>query len=999
MRLAPLLAAVALVAAGPLAATAAGPDTGGLQFRAIGPAAAGGRVPAVAGSDRDPNLYYVGGAGGGVFKSEDGGISFAPAWNGPAYGAVGALAVADSDPRVVWAGTGEANPRNDVSWGDGVYLSRDGAKTWTHAGLANSSQIARILIDPRDPNRALVAALGDPWKDSPERGVYRTEDGGRHWTRTLYLGPGSGAADLAWNPRRPGLVFAAMWQFRRAPWAASSGGPADGLYRSRDGGRSWAKVSGHGFARGLLGRIGIAVAPSDPRRVYAVVESRAGTIWRSDDGGDSWRKTSDSSLPAQRPFYFSHLEVDPRNRERVIALSLFLTVSEDGGRSWKHLTTGLHADNHALWWSRDGKRIIEGNDGGAVLSHDGGNAWAFLDRIPLAQVYHVGWDQRKPYTLCGGLQDNFSWCAPTTARNGVGLMNRDWYAVAPDDGMFAIPDPLDPNLVWSNNQNGVLTIYDARARQSTDVSPYPRDPFAAPGALAESPYRFNWTAPLAFSPQDGHVAYFGGNVVFASSDRGRHWAPISPDLTRNEKEHQRPSGGPLTLDLSGAETFDTLLALAPSPKEAGVIWAGSDDGLVQLTRDGGAHWRDVTPAGWARYGRVAAIDASPHAGGTAFVALDRHDEGDRAPHVYVTDDYGAHWSGLAAGLPANVPVRVVRQDPREPNLLFAGTETGLWFSLDRGARWERLRAGLPAVPVYDLGVQQSTGDLLVASHGRGFFVLDDLAPLRGLAAARRDGAAFFTVREATLWASFPSDEGMTPADRFVGPNAPAGALLSFYQRAPAKQPPWLEIADAGGRVVRTLRGEKDGVPNDTGLNRAVWDGNEDGPAPWTGTSRQNMGLPAGPEALPGRYAARLHLAGRTFEQSFDLVDDPQSPWTAREREERHAFLATALGWYDRIDRALNAIDARAARAAPPERARLAALRRELTSDPRNDKDSLTRPNRLRERLAGAIYSVGGITLQPPFAAHAAAFDALRPDLERALRAAAALLGPAYGPPA
>jgi photosystem II stability/assembly factor-like uncharacterized protein len=715
------------------------PDT--FTFRAIGPAASGGRVSAVAGSDRDARLYYVGGAAGGVFKSTDGGTSFQPAWTGPHFGAIGAIAVAPSDASVVWAGTGEANPRNDVSYGDGVWRSHDGGKHWTHVGLDDTALISKILVDPVNPKRALVGALGNPWKDSDARGVYRTVDGGHSWTKTLFVGPASGAADLAWNPKHPRTVFAAMWQFRRRPWIATSGGPQDGLYRSRDGGRSWAKIQGRGFPTGLLGRIGVAIAPNDPRRVYAVVQSKLGTVWRSDDGGDSWRKTSGNTLPEQRPFYFSHLAVDPKNENRVISLSMYLTVSKDGGRTWKHLEGYLHPDNHAIWWSADGRRIIEGNDGGVVLSRNGGTSWGFLDRLPIGQVYHVGFDDGNPYTICGGFQDNSSWCAPTTARNGTGLMNRDWFTIAGGDGMFAIPDPVDPALIWTNTQDGVLGIYDSKARQSIDVSPYPRDVFTSTTSLARSPYRFNWNAPLAFSPQDGHVAYFGGNVIFKTTDRGRHWTPISPDLTRNEKEHQLASGGAITLDVSGAEYYDTTLAIAPSPKDAGTIWAGTDDGLVQLTRDGGAHWTAVTPHDWPKYGRVEAIDASSFAAGTAFVQLDRHDLGDVRPYAYVTDDYGASWRAIASNLPPNAPVRVVRQDLRDANLLYAGTENGLWVSYDRGARWERVKAGLPVVPVYDLHLQPAANDLLLATHGRGLFVLDERrrcsnSPPRAHAASR-----------------------------------------------------------------------------------------------------------------------------------------------------------------------------------------------------------------------------------------------------------------------
>ncbi|MBV8368805.1 MAG: hypothetical protein JO036_07695 [Candidatus Eremiobacteraeota bacterium] len=982
----------------PAPSASPGPDTDGVKFRAIGPAISGGRVAAVAGSDRDPALYYVGGAGGGVFKSSDGGTSFQSVWdNASKFGAIGAIAVAPSDPKTVWVGTGEANPRNDVSYGDGVWLTRDGAKHWTHAGLDDTSNIARILVDPKNPRRAIVAALGDPWKDSTARGVYVTSDGGRTWAKSLYVGPASGAADLAWNPNAPNTVFAAIWQFRRQPWIATSGGPLDGLYRSRDGGRTWAKIQGHGFPTDTLGRIGIAVAPSDPRRVYAVVQSKQGTIWRSDDGGDTWTHVSSDTRPEQRPFYFSHLAVDPKNRNRVVSVSMYLTLSKDGGRTWKHWTGNVHVDNHAIWWSSDGARVIEGNDGGAILSRNGGDTWAFLDRIPLAQIYHVGFSEEKPYLICGGLQDNSSWCAPSTSRNGIGLLNRDWFAIAGGDGMYAVPDPADPNYLWTNTQDGVLGIYDQRSRQSVDVSPYPRDVFTSSTSLAQSPYRFNWNAPLAFSPQDGHVAYFGGNVVFKTTDRGRHWAPISPELTRNEKEHQRNSGGPINLDVSGAEYYDTTLAIAPSPKDANVIWAGTDDGLVQLTRDGGAHWSNVTPSSWPKYGRVEVIDASPYAAGTAFTLLDRHDLGDRRPYAFVTDDYGATWHSIASNLPLDAPVRVVRQDPREPNLLYAGTENALWISYDRGGRWERLRAGLPAVPIYDVRVQPTANDLLVATHGRGFYVLDDLVPLQQLAAARGAGVQFFPVRDAVLWAGWPSietgDANSLPQNFFSGPNAPSGAVLTFYQRTKAKERPWFEILDASGKVVRTLRGRipfdpadppKDErakwyVTNDAGLNRIGWDGNENGPTRWLGTSFPNAGPTTGAEALPGRYTARLHLDGKTYDQQFTLADDPQSPFTAAQRAVRHDYLVKVYGMIDSIDKALNEIDRRMKnRPAASERAALTALRDQLTSDSRYDEDSIAKPDKLRERAFALTGPLGG-NLQPPFEQHTAALDALRLD--------------------
>jgi photosystem II stability/assembly factor-like uncharacterized protein len=1022
MRIAPVLIVLAVATALPSAAPAAATPTARhaavprrtsraavkptpapptFVFRAVGPAASGGRVSAVAGSDRDPKIYYVGGAAGGVFKSTDAGTSFSPAWQGPRFGAVGALAVAASNANVVWAGTGEANPRNDVSYGDGVYVSHDGAKHWKHVGLDATASIAKILVDPHDPNTALVAALGNPWADSDARGVYRTTNGGATWTRTLGLGSASGAADLAWSPKAPQTVFAAMWQFRRQPWYFSSGGSNDGLYRSRDGGRTWTKIVGHGFPTDLIGRIGVAVAPSDPRRVYAVVQSHQGTIWRSDDAGETWKKMSSSTLPDQRPFYFSHLAVDPTNENRIISLSMYLTVSTNGGKTWKHLEGYLHPDNHAIWWSADGRRIIEGNDGGVVLSRSGGDAWAFLDSIPLAQIYHVATSDGDPYLICGGLQDNSSWCGPTTARNGVGLLNRDWFAIAGGDGMFAVPDPLDPNLIWTNTQDGILGIYDQKARASIDVTPFPRDVFTSLHSYADSPYRFNWNAPLAFSP-DGTTAYFGGNVVFATTDRGRTWKPISPDLTRNEKQHQRESGGPISLDVSGAEYYDTTLAIAPSPKDPQTIWVGTDDGLVQLTRDGGAHWQNVRAAAWPTYARIEEIDASPFAAGTAFVQLDRHDLGDDRPYVYVTDDFGATWRALASNLPSDAPVRVVRQDRNDANVLYAGTENGLWISYDRGGRWEPVKLGLPPTPVYDLHVQPRDNDLVLATHGRGFFVLDDATPLQRLAAARRAGVMLFPVRTATLWSSFPSvepgDGGSMPSNFYVGGAAPGGALISFYQAKAAKARPWLEIVDASHRVVRTLRGsyatddgKKYWVPNTKGIVRVNWDGTEDGPVRWDGTTVQNMGPLSGAEALPGTYTARLHRDGTVVEQSFALRDDPGSPFNLAQRITRYAFLAELFADFDAIDRALNAIDTQAKHATPARRAALTALRDRLTANDLHDEDSIAKPDRIREQVGALIGQLGG-SLQPPFAQHDEALVALRPHVEAALHDAEAVLG-------
>jgi len=966
-----------------LATVASADDYTRLRYRSLGPGISGGRVAAVAGSERNPFLYYVGAAGGGVFKTTNGGVSFSDVFAKKPFGAIGAIAISPRSDNDVWVGTGEGNPRNDVSYGDGVWRSTDGAKTFKHLGLTDTSQITKILVDPRNANVALVAALGDPWKDSESRGVYRTADGGKSWTKTLYLGPASGASDLAWDPKHPDTIYAGMWEYRREPWMLTSGGPAGGLYRSTDSGRTWTKLS-RGLPTGLTGRIGVAVAPSDPKRVYALVQSKEGVLWRSEDRGENWQLVDRDTLPGQRPFYFSHLRVDPRKSSHVIALSMYLTESKDSGKTFKHLTGSLHPDNHDMWWSADGTRIIEANDGGVILSNDSGQTWSAPSNIAVAQMYHVGYDLRTPYNVCAGLQDNSTWCTSSNTHNGIGVLDRDWLSIAGGDGVWAWPDPIDSGLIWTDTQDGVLTIYDTRAKQVVDISPYPRDPFTTLAGTANNAYRFNWNSPIAFSPQDGHIAYFGGNVVFRTADRGRHWTPISPDLTRNEKEHQRVSGGPISLDVSGAESYDTILDIAPSPIAAGTLWVGTDDGLVQITRDNGATWQNVTPGGIPKYGRIETIEPGRFAAGTAFANVDRHDLGDRAPYLFMTDDFGATWKSIAGNLPGDAPVRTVRQDLKNPDVLYAGTETGVWVSLDRGGRWSRLQMNLPTTAVYDLRVHPTANDLIVATHGRGLFILDDLTPIQQLAKARAAKTYLFPVRASTLFAQWPpietGDGGSLPNNFFVGKNPPNGAMISFYQGSKAHVRPTVEIVDSSGRVVRHLAGSYDTdegpkffITNVPGVNRFAWNGMEDPPEKWHGTTRPNRGPDDGPEAIPGLYSARVHIDGKTFEQPFTLAADPQSPWTITQLGERHAFLAELAAEYSQVDAALNKIDReRHSLAGKPGSAarleQLASMKTLLTSDSRNDEDSIGRPNQLRERI-GALSGTIGSSFQPPLQAH------------------------------
>ena len=977
-------------------------DDAGLHYRSIGPAISGGRVTAVTGSDRDAMLYYAGAAGGGVWKSSDGGTSWTNVWKKQPLAAIGALALDPRNDADVWVGTGESNPRNDVSWGDGLWHSLDGAKTWRRAGLRGTSQIARISVDPQHPAVVAVAALGDPWRDSTERGVFVTADGGTTWRKTLYVDGTTGAADLARDPHDPRVLYASMWRFRRKPWYFSSGGgSADGLYKSVDGG------AGGGFPQAPLGRIGIALAPSRPERVYAVVQSARGTVWRSDDAGATWMRVSSDTLPEQRPFYFSHLAVDPKKPDHVIAVSMYLTQSKDGGRSWKHVTGTLHPDNHALWWSHDGSRLIDGNDGGIAISNDGGSSWSMPLNVAIGQTYHVAFDSRDPYTVCGGFQDNSSWCAPSNSRNGIGILSSDWFAIAGGDGQFAIPDPSDPTKIWTDTQDGSLGIFDTATQQSLDASPWPRDPFTSRAGLARATYRFNWNSPLAFSPQDPHVAYFGGDAVFVTRDGGKTWAAISGDLTRNEKAHQAASGGPISLDVSGAEFYDTLLSIAPSQADSQTIWAGSDDGLLHVTHDAGATWLDVTPHALPRYARIESIDASSIDPRTAFIAVDRHDLGDRAPYLFATDDAGVTWRRIDAGLPRDASTHVVRLDPNEPNRLYAGTEQGVWSSPDRGRSWRPLQFGMPAAPVYDLQVQPKANDLIVATHGRSFWILDDLTPVQE--SAHIGGKPYlFPPRPGTLWAQWSpietGDGGSLPSNFAVGANPKGPALITFWQTLPAHARPAIDVIDANGRIVRHLSGsyltddgKKYWVSNAPGYNRLAWDGMEDGPVRWTGTTLQNAGPLTGAEALPGTYTIRLTVDGRSQDRAFVLQADPRSPSTPEDLIARHAYLRKLYDDISEIDVLLNRIDRekKALRtrhdAVSSERnARLDDVRRSLTADDLRDEDSVAKPNRIREELFGAAGTIGS-SFQAPTAADSANADARQTEFERLYAAAKAVV--------
>jgi photosystem II stability/assembly factor-like uncharacterized protein len=890
-----------------------------MTWREIGPAAAGGRVASVAGSASDPKLYFLGSAGGGVWRSQNGGQTWDPVFEKAGTSAVGAVTIDPTDNKIVWAGTGEGNPRNDVSYGDGVYKSTDGGDTWTNVGLKATRYISRILVDPRNHNHVIVGALGDAFSDSSERGVYVTDDGGRTWKQTLYVAPESGASDLAMSAQNPNVVFAGIWKFQRRPWTFVSGGTEDGIYKSTDGGATWTKLDGHGLPSAPVGRIGLAVAPSDGNRVYAVIESNAGVLWRSDDGGANWQMVSKDSQVDARPFYFTHVEVDPKNPNRVYALSFLTMVSSDAGKTFKPAASfSIHTDFHSIWIApNDPSRIMLGEDGGYALTLDGGQNWFFSANLTIGEIYRVGLGTDNPYTVCVGLQDNLAWCGPSNSLDNSGIQNKNWIITAGGDGIWGIPEPDDPNWIWSDTQNGALVVYNRVTQDQWSAQPYLQTGKES-WELSTSKYRFHWEAPIAFSPWPGShgkpIAWFGGNVVFQSIDRGHSWTVISPDLTRNIKAHQSPAGGPITNDVSGAEYSDTILDIEGSRRARGEIWVGTDDGLVQLTRDGGKHWSNVTPPGAPEFGRVETVAPSPLVDGTAYAVSDAHYVGDNAAYAFVTHDFGKHWTKIVNGLPSDQWVRTIRPDIRERNLLYAGTEEGIWISFDGGANWQSFRNDMPPVSVRDIRLQPQYDDLVVATHGRATYIMDDVRPVQELGQATGRGTWVFTPRLAYQWTLHSNDEGTYT--NYAADNPPYGVLITFYQSAPQKSAPALAILDSHGRVVRSVSGthkvggkDEPYIPNKAGLNRYTWDFAVNGPVKWSGAGPDFLQGPnTGPQVVPGNYSVRMTLSGHTYVQHFRVEPDPRSQFTHAELQRAFDEAMRQMSHLSTLDSILNSLD-------------------------------------------------------------------------------------------
>jgi photosystem II stability/assembly factor-like uncharacterized protein len=892
----------------------------GMKYRLIGPFR-GGRSLTAAGIPGDPTTYYFGATGGGVWKSTDGAMTWSPVFDKEGTAAIGSLAVAASNHNVIYVGTGETCLRGNISHGDGVYKSLDGGKTWKNVGLKDSRAIGKIIINPTNPDVVFVAALGHPYGSNTERGIFRTTDGGKTWDKVLYKDENTGGIDVAFDPHNPNILFGALWQARRTSWSMESGGPGSGLYRSNDGGATWKRLEEHGLPKGPYGKIGVTVAANSDR-VYALIEAHNpdGGLYRSDDGGENWRLVNPNHSLWQRPWYYMHVIADPRDENVLYIMDVDAYKSTDGGHLFNKVKVP-HGDNHGLWIDpQNTKRMIASNDGGVTVTLDGGKTWTTEDNQPTAQFYHVTTDGAMPYRVYGAQQD--SGTVAIVSRSDDGSISRsDWYDVGGGEAGYIAPDPRDPEIVYAADYQGLITRYDRHIGQVKSITEQPELSDAHGAANLE--HRFQWTAPVLISPHDPNTLYHAGEMLFKTTDGGVHWAAISPDLTRNDKSKQKVSGGDITLDDSGTEYYDTIFALAESPITKGLIWVGTDDGLVQLTRDEGKTWTNVTSKDWPEWSRISQIDPSTFDPGTAYVAVDRHQFDDLHPYIYKTADYGKTWTKLTQGIPDTTFVRAVRQDPKKKGLLYAGTEMGVFVSFDDGAKWRLLKLNLPTVPLHDLVVKDN--DLVVATHGRAFWILDDLSPLRQY----RDDVAqesAFLYEPATAFRIQAGASAERHPSKLTGLNPPAGAVIYYYLKdAPKGETETnLEILDASGKVIRKYSSteyntlEEPPDPDDkkpekqikpeAGLNRFVWDLRYEEARHVPGYYLYEYGNGArGPVAVPGHYQVRLTVGRQTLTAGFDLKLDPRVHVSQEDLQAQFNLLLESRDELSRVYDAVNQI--------------------------------------------------------------------------------------------
>ncbi|MGA3235006.1 MAG: glycosyl hydrolase [Bryobacteraceae bacterium] len=988
-----------------LAAQQGDPLLRDLRFRLIGPFR-GGRSVAVAGVPSDPKTYYFGATGGGVWKTADAGLSWLPISD--AFfktGSVGAIAVAASDPNTIYVGMGEACVRGNASNGDGVYKSIDAGRTWRNVGLEQTYHIGAVVVHPRNPDIVYVAALGHLWGPNAERGVYRSTDGGQTWKQVLTRGPDTGAADIAMDPSNPRVLYAGFWEASRKPWRLDSGGPGSGIWKSTDGGDTWQDLShAPGLPRGVEGRIGITVSPANPERVWAIVEAADGGVFRSDNGGRTWTRLNTENDLRQRAWYYSHIFADPKSADTVYVNNVGMWRSIDGGRTFQQMRPP-HGDNHDLWIAPENpQRMILSNDGGATITADGGETWSTEDNQPTAQFYRVALDEDFPYHVYGAQQDNSTVRIASRTLAG-GITAADFYDVGGGESGWIAPDPRNSEIVYAGSYGNLITRQDHRTGQMRNINAWPDNPMGYGADTLK--YRFQWSFPIEFSPHDPKTLYIGSNVLMKTVNEGQSWETISPDLTRNDKSKQLSSGGPVTQDNTSIEYYDTIFTFTESPVTKGLIWAGTDDGLVQLTRDGGKHWDNVTPKGFPEWSQVNSIDASSFDAGTAYVAVTAYKLDDFHPYLFKTADYGKTWTKIVNGIPDRHFTRVVKEDPNHRGLLVAGTEFGLYISFDDGANWKSFQLNLPIVPIADVAFHKREQELLVATQGRSFYIFDDLPLLYQITpqnspSVQSEDAHLFkpkdTYRVGGGRGFGGGGRGGGPA---VGENPPAGAVVSYWLKARPQGDVKLEFLDSTGKLVHEFSsrapepappaegaeanagGGRGGGPParvsaQAGMNRFVWNMRYPDATTFPGIILW-AGSMTGPLAAPGTYQVRLTVDGKTQTQSFAIKKDPRLDTTPEDYAKQ---LTLALQVRDKLSETNEGVirirelrkqldeyakrdDKRVADAAKALIGKLTAVEEELyQTKNRASEDPLNYPIKLNNKLAYVMGVVESSDNQP-----------------------------------
>ncbi len=971
-----------------------------VKYRQIGPFR-GGRVVAVTGVDSQPNTYYFGGVGGGVWKTTDAGNTWVSVSDGHPFGTsdVGAIAVADSDPNVIYVGMGETPIRGNVSHGDGMYKSVDAGRTWTHIGLEATRQIGRVRIHPKNPDIVYACALGHVWAPNDERGIYKTIDGGKTWKQIYTRGPKAGCSDLELDPTNPNVIWAGFWEAYRKPWLLDSGGPGSGLVKSTDGGETWTDLTrSPGLPKGIIGTVGVAVSPVNPDRIFAGIEAEDGGLFRSDDGGKKWTKVNEDRKLRQRAWYYNRFFCDPKNEDVIYGVNVGFFKSIDGGKTFSVTLHPPHGDNHDMWIApSDPNRMIEGNDGGANISFNGGKTWSSIMNQPTAQFYRVSLDDQFPYWIYGAQQDNTTVkIVSRTSSSGIGEAN--WYPVGGGESGWIAAYPKDPEIVFAGNYDGLITRYDHRTGQTRDVTVWPDNPMGH--GVEDMKYRFQWNFPILFSPQDPDLLYAAGNVLFTSTNQGQNWKAISPDLTRNDKSKEGPSGGPITKDNSAVEYYDTIFTVAESPAKKGVIWAGSDDGLVHVTQDAGAHWSNVTPKGLPEWIQINSIEASPFDPASAYFAATMYKFDDYRPYLYKTSDYGKTWTAINNGIPADAFTRVIREDPNQKGLLFAGTETGLYVSFDDGAHWKSMQLNLPISPVTDIAIQKRDQEMVVATQGRSFWIFDDMQLLHQLA-SNPTGLVLYKPKVSYRVTTRGGFGGMRGGGN-LGTNPASGAVIYYNLPAKAKDAS-LEFLDPQGKLIRKFTNHEEHkeekpaesaeeeedfsarlagptvIPADAGMNRFVWNLRYPDAMKIPGMILWDASL-RGPLIVPGTYTVKLTYDGKTESQTFDVLKDPRINTT---QEQYLAQLELELQIRDKLTKTHEAIlnirsirrqiDDLAARIDNKEvAAKAKALNAELTAveealyqtKNKANEDPLNFPIRLNNKLASLLEAIQSADAPP-----------------------------------